>query len=176
MFILSSWPCLICTGLRGFVSGFLGRRRSSDVSYLVKCGVLVGESIFCRGMGGLGTGARQLIVSIGDLDRVGEVLGDGHEGEQLIGVHGVGKEVVIWPSSILTTSTGAVGGGQPGEEGDEERSSSSATVPSPGVEEEDGSDSVTAKILFLTINKHEAMKSRSSRMSPGSGRKPGLDW
>ena len=114
MSLLSSWPCLICTGLRGFVSGFLGWRRSSDVSYLVKCGVLVGESIFCRGMGGLGTGARQEIVSIGDLDRVGEVLGDGHEGEQLIGVHGVGKEVVIWPSSILAPSTGAVGGGQPG--------------------------------------------------------------
>ena len=111
----------------------------------------------------------------GDLDGVGEVLGDGHEGEQL-GEAGAGEGVVVWLSSILTTSTGAVGGGQPGEEGDGERSSSSATVPSPGVEEEDGGDSVTAKILFLTINKHEAMKSRSSRMSPGSGRKPGLDW
>ena len=83
--------------------------------------MLAGESIFCRGKGGLGTGVRQVIVSIGDLDRVGEVLGDGHEGEQLIGGLGVGEGVVVWPSSILTTSTGAVGGGQPGKEGDEER-------------------------------------------------------
>ena len=55
-----------------------------------------------------------MVVLIGDLDRVGEVLGDGHEGEQLIGGHGVVEEVVVWPSSILATSTGAVGGGQPG--------------------------------------------------------------
>ena len=55
-----------------------------------------------------------MVVLVGDLDRVGEVLGDGHEGEQLIVVHGVGKEVVIWPSSLLAPSTGAVGGGQPG--------------------------------------------------------------
>ena len=57
---------------------------------------------------------------IGDLDRVGKVLGDGHEGEQLIGGPGVEKGVVVWPSSILTTSTGAVGGGQPRGEGNEE--------------------------------------------------------
>ena len=72
------------------------------------------ESIFCRGMGGLGTGVRQVIVSIGDLDRVGEVLVDGHEGGQLLVIHGVGEEVVIWLSSILAPSSGAVRGGQPG--------------------------------------------------------------
>ena len=60
-----------------------------------------------------------MVVLDGDLDRVGEVLGDGHEGEQLIGGPGAGKGVVVWLSFILTTSTGAVGGGQPGEEGNE---------------------------------------------------------
>ena len=62
-----------------------------------------------------------MVVLVGDLDRVGGFLGDGLEGEQLIGDDGVGEGVVVWPLSILTTSTGAVGGGQPGEEGNEER-------------------------------------------------------
>ena len=55
-----------------------------------------------------------------NLGRAGEVLGDGHEGEQLLGEPGVEKEMVVWPDSLLTTSTGAVGGGQPEEEGNEE--------------------------------------------------------
>ena len=76
--------------------------------------MLARGSIFCRGKGGLSTGVRQVIVSVGDLDRGGEVLVDGHEGGQLLVIHGVGEEVVIWLSSILAPSSGAVGGGQPG--------------------------------------------------------------
>ena len=60
------------------------------------------------------------MVVVGNLGRAGEVLGDGHEGEQLLGEPGVEKEMVVWPGSLLTTSTCTVGGGQPGEEGNEE--------------------------------------------------------
>ena len=50
---------------------------------------------------------------VGNFGRAGEALGDGHEGEQLLGEPGVEKEVVVWPGTLLTTSTCTVGGGQP---------------------------------------------------------------
>ena len=65
-------------------------------------------------------------------------------------------------------------------ERDDGRWISSTIGPTPGVGGEDGSDSIIAKVLFLTMSKHDSMKSRSfSRMSPGPERKsgrPGLHW
>ena len=87
---------------------------------------------------------------------------------------GVERVTVVWAGSLLTIPTGTVGGRQPGEE--RRRLGPSAIVPSPGAEEEDWSDSIAVKILFLILVKHDSMKSRSSRISPGSGRKPALDW
>ena len=85
---------------------------------------------------------------------------------------GVERVTVVWAGSLLTIGT--VGGRQPGEE--RKRLGSSAIVPSPGAEGEDWSNSIAIKILFLILVKHDSMKSRSSRISPGSGRKPALDW
>ena len=50
--------------------------------------MLARELVFCRGKGGLSTGVRQVIVSVGGLDRGGEVLVGGHEGGQ----HSAGVE------------------------------------------------------------------------------------
>ena len=73
--------------------------------------MLARGSIFCRGKGGLSTGVRQVIVSVGGLDRGGGVLVGGHEGGQLFVIHGVGERGVIWLRSILVPSSGVVGGG-----------------------------------------------------------------
>ena len=136
------------------------------------------------------------------LDRVGEVLEDGHGGGELLGELGVGSLPTTptgtagdrqsgggrrrFSSSCATAPSpgaarggesdpiGTVGGRQPGE--GREMLGSSAIVPSPGAEGEDWSNSIAIEILFLILVKHDSMKSRSSRISPGSGRKPALDW
>ena len=87
---------------------------------------------------------------------------------------GVERVVVVWADFLLAITTGTVGSRQPGE--GREMLGSSAIVPSPGAEGEDWSNSIAIKILFLTFVKHDSINSRSSMISPGSGRKPVLDW
>ena len=48
-----------------------------------------------------------------NLGRAGEDLGDGHESKQLLGEPGVEEKMVVWPGSLLTPTTGAVGGRRP---------------------------------------------------------------
>ena len=66
------------------------------------------------------------------------------------------------------------------ERDDDGRWVSSTIGPIPGVGEGEGSDSIIAQVLSLTMSRHDWMKSRSlSRISPGPERKsgwPGLDW